>query len=157
MKSKVHQDIYIGIFLLLFCTIFLLLARSIKPGAQTLPLMVLYLMIILSGFILINGIKMTKSIKSGSMSEKIMFDVKNMAPALKAYAYIICYIILFFLTGFFISTSIFLISFMYILGAENKRIIVLTTTVFLLIVYFIFVKQLNVPVLGFGKIGRLFL
>lgn len=156
MRQKIHQDIYISLFFILFCGLFLILAKDLRSGAEVLPRMVLLLMMILSILIFIKAIIKTKEMRDKSNEHKQMFKLEDVTPALKAYLTVFAYVVLFSLIGYFSATVIFLMYFMNHLGAKSKKAMILTTSIFLLILYFFFAKQLNVPILGFGRLGKLF-
>lgn len=155
MKTKVHQDVYIGIGFILLNIFFFVMSRGLSEGAEVFPRILLILMILLSVFIIGDGLKKTKEMESGAKKYESFFLLKEMEPALKAFLVVFIYVVLFYLVGFFIATALFLVLFMRYLGAENKKTILLTTAIFLLIMYFVFAKQLNVPITGFGKLRNL--
>jgi len=81
-------------------------------------------------------------------NEQISIDVlKRREKIIQLLVFFITFVyaILFNKIGFFISTSLYLVIIMVLLGAKKWRQILSVTIILQLIIYFLFVKQLNIP------------
>lgn len=155
MKFKVHQDIYIGVLIIMFCAAFLLITANLPKGAAIFPALMLVILALLACWITWDGVKKTKASKNGTPIDNTITLSKLKIPAI-TYLYIIVYIALFSLTGYFISTTVFIIALMKHFHMTSWKKIILITAGFVFAIYALFVKQLNVPVLNFGYLEQVF-
>jgi len=152
MKVKVHQDIYIGIFIILFCVVFLIITTKLPLGAAFFPAVMLVILILLACLIIVEGFRKTKI--ENPINNTISLS-KLRIPAI-TYIYISGYVAMFSLTGYFISTTVFMIALMRRFRMTSWKQILLITGGFVFAIYALFVKQLNVPVLNFGYLEHFF-
>lgn len=153
MRAKVHQDIYIGIFISLLCIVFLLITTTLPRGAAVFPALLLIILLLLAGWIIWDGVRKTKSAKTGSTVDNTISYSKIRVPAV-TYLYICGYIALFKLVGYFIATAIFMIAIMRRFHEKSWKKNIAITAGFIFIIFALFVKQLNVPVLNFGYLEQ---
>jgi hypothetical protein len=146
MKKKIDMDIYIGIFIILVSLFFLWKTRGIKPGAALFPQMLLVGSILLSIGIIWGGIRKSKDNNATeSSNKKFPFVV---------YICIIAYGLLFWLCGYFIASTLFLIVLMRYLQIKSWKKIIPMTLAYLMVIYLMFVWQFRVPIDNFGYIGN---
>ncbi len=155
MIKKVHQDIYIAVGIFIFCTAGFILSIKLPSGASAFPLMLIFILLLLACLILWDGVKKTKLVAEGNSNDNSI-TISNLKVPLITFLIISGYFALFALTGYFIATIIFMIVFMRNLRLKSWRKILLITASFSFIIYAMFVKQLNVPVLNFGYLEHAF-
>lgn len=151
MKKQLHQDVYIGIIALVFCAIVCYMNIGLGSGAGTMPLLLDALLAAFSIVILINGIRKSKL---GTDVKKFLTWDTVKYPFL-AWCLVGVYVLLFYLTGYIISTAIMVPVLMVFMKQRNWKMIALIVAVFLLLVYFVFVRLLSVNVGGLGLLGRM--
>ena len=155
MKIKANRDIYIGIGFLLFCAFFFILSMDLPPGAATFPILLLAILSLLACLIFWDGYKKTRSVSEDNNEEKA-FCFSDLKMPFVTFIIISGYFALFALTGYFIATIIFMIVLMRYFKEKSWRKILMISAGFILIIYAMFVKQLNVPVLNFGYLEQVF-
>ncbi|MDR1511096.1 MAG: tripartite tricarboxylate transporter TctB family protein [Synergistaceae bacterium] len=154
MKAKIHQDVFVGIFIIAVCATFLSGTAS-KPGdSMTFPIILLGLMAMLAVVVIIGGIKKTKTATAEKPIENSLHPEKLKTPLI-AFLFIAAYVALFSFVGYFTATVLFLPALMARFGIRKTGRISMITVGFAVIIYALFVRQLNVPVLDFGYVGRL--
>lgn len=156
MKQKLHRDVYIGIFLLIFCTAFLIYGWvSIKAmDAKALPCVLLAAMCVLSVSIIVKGMRASKSSEDGSY--EYSYTLKDVKEPLIAYVLCLGYLGLFWWLGYFASTPVFLIALMRYLKAGSWKKIILITVIYTVAIYITFVPVLGLPIHRVGVLGSLF-
>ena len=142
MKKIIHSDVFVGIFLEALCVFFFLYGRKLPKEAKTFPNIVLFLIAVLSVFVIIGGIRKTKQMNTG-------VDVKNISweqirYPLLTLAISAVYYFLFRYVGYFIATPILLICLMLIFGVRNWKPLVFIPAGYLVFTYILFVWQLGV-------------
>jgi hypothetical protein len=153
MKTKVHQDVWVGVVIISACAFFLTQTPG-KPGNSMLfPIILLVVMALMGMAILAGGVWKTKAASSTNPIENSLQLTKLKAP-FNAFLYIAGYVFLFWLIGYFAATFVFIAAMMVRLGIRKPLQIGLVSLGFIFFVYVLFVKQLNVPVLNFGYLGR---
>lgn len=153
MKKQIHQDVYIGIIALLFCAFVAYLNMGLNGGAGTMPLLLAGLLAAFSIVILINGIRKSNFPKEKQGKKFITKDV--MKYPFLAWCLIGIYVLLFYLTGYILSTAIMVPVLMIFMKQRNWPVMIAIVAVFLLLVYFVFVRLLSVNVGGLGLLGRM--
>ena len=151
MKKKIHEDVITGVLLELAIVFFYYKSYSIRTeDSRIFPRGTLILMAIFAGIIIFNGLRKTIA------EEENTITLKGLAVPAQIFGFLVGYYFLFRLVGFFIATPIFMFVVLYRLGYRKwiKNLIIIA--VFLVVVYFVFVKGLNVGINGFGYLGRLF-
>lgn len=156
MEYKIHQDVLIGFFIMIFCVIVFLIARCYPLGVKMLPNICVIIIFLLSCSISYSGI--LKTYESKKQQEPIINSLayRNIVVPSMAYIYIVGYYILFKLAGFFIATPIFMIAILRHLSVKSWKQNIQTVLFFILFLYLLFVKQFNVSVLNLGKFGTYF-
>lgn len=145
---KFHQDFYIGIIGLIFCAFVLFLNFDLKGNAGVMPLLLDALLAIFSLIIFIGGLK------KSSDKKFLSYDVLKF-PFL-IWLLVGVYVFLFWLTGYLISSAIMIPVLMIFMKQRNFKIIFSITAVYVLLVYFVFIKILGVSAGGYGLLGKIF-
>lgn len=154
MRSKVHQDVWVGCFILLFCGTFFSFSLG-KPGnAMLFPIILLSILSLMAVPIIWGGLRKTRAATADAPIDNAIQWGKLKTPFV-AYLFIAGYVFLFWLAGYFVATLIFLPALMWRFRLRNVAQIGLVTAGYAIIIYALFVKQLNVPVLHFGYLERL--
>lgn len=154
MKSKIHQDIFIGIFLILFSSVVYLGAKSLPLGARMMPNICSMLISLLACFVIFNGVQKTQR---ANMQEPVINSLtwtKLKIPAV-TYLYLVGYLLLFYLVGYFIATIVFMIMIMWHLSIKSWKQIILITSSFVLLLYLL-VRQFNISVYNLGYFSNYF-
>ncbi len=146
MKIKVHQDVYIGIGIIIFCAAFFIKTTKLPSGAAIFPVMTLGMLALLACWIVWDGFRKTKAEKNNDNT----ISLSKLKVPFITFLFISGYIALFSLTGYFIATIVFMVLLMRYFRMKSWKQILLISTGFIFIIYLMFVKQLNVPVLNFG-------
>ena len=145
---KFHQDFYIGIIGLIFCAFVLFMNVDLKGSAGVMPLLLDALLAAFSLIIFIGGLKKSNDKKF------LTYDV------LKYPVFIWClvgvYVLLFWLTGYLVSSAVMIPTLMIFMKQRNFKVIFSITAVYVLLVYFVFIKILGVSAGGLGVLGRMF-
>ena len=64
--------------------------------------------------------------------------------------------LLFYVTGYFVATAVMMIVMMLFMKRKDWKTMLIIDVVYLVIMYFVFVRMLGVNIDGFGLLGRLF-
>lgn len=144
---KFHQDFYIGIIALIFCAFVFYLNVGLRGNAGTMPLLLDALLAVFSVIILVNGIRKS--------SDKKFLTLEILKYPFIAWCLIGFYVLLFWLTGYLVSSAIMIISLMLFMRQRNFKIMFSIAAVYLLLVYFVFIKILGVSAGGFGLLGKI--
>ncbi len=153
--DRIHQDVWVGSFILLFCGICFSLSLG-KPGdSMTFPIILLSLMAAMAVPILWSGVRKTQAATAGGKAIDNEIRSDKLKVPFVAYLYIAAYVFLFWLAGYFVATAAFLPAMMLRFRLRKPLTIELVTLGYIVVIYALFVKQLNVPVLHFGYIERL--
>lgn len=144
---KFHQDFYIGIIALIFCAFVFYLNVGLRGNAGTMPLLLDALLAVFSVIILVNGIRKS--------SDKKFLTLEILKYPFIAWCLIGVYVLLFWLTGYLVSSAIMIISLMLFMRQRNFKIMLSIAAVYLLLVYFVFIKILGVSAGGFGLLGKI--
>lgn len=142
MKNKIHSDVYVGIFLEALCAFFFFYGKKLPKDAKAFPYIVLFLIAVLSVFVIIEGIRKTREANGGKAVKDINW--KTIRYPLLTLAVSVVYYFLFRYTGYFIATPILLAGLMLIFGIRNWKPLVFITVGYLVFTYIIFVWQLGV-------------
>lgn len=140
MKLKqIHAEVWLGGILIILAVIFYIMAGQF-PNASTAvwPKAVLIGIMILSAFLVIHGLQMTKDADGNADLGGAVLK-GPMASLVMIVAYAVCMSF----TGYFVSTAIFLPLGMAALGQRNWKAILGVTVGLELFVWFLFVVQLQ--------------
>ncbi|MEL7623683.1 MAG: tripartite tricarboxylate transporter TctB family protein [Clostridiales bacterium] len=134
-KKAFNWDILSSIFIYAWAGIFFVSSLSIKnPGSRMFPQIICSLAILLSTIFLISTIRHMRKTKEGE--EKPSFAGSGRAAIMCAF--LILYILANYLTGFYISTLLYLPAAMLYLGQRNWKAVIGVTVGLPLIVYVFF-------------------
>ena len=142
MKKQIHQDVIIGFVCLALCLLFYAMNRPLPSEAAMMPNLLVAMLVILSGCILYQGVK------------------KSKAPAevkipLITWGIVLAYVLLFYFVGYFVATAIIIPVLMRFMKQTSWKLILAIDVGYLLVIYFVFARMLNVSVDGFGVLGQL--
>lgn len=143
MKRAIHLDVYVsGIFLVL--SVFMYSKTFVMhSGAALFPKILLIALFCFSIITFFRGIKKSILI-TGTRNQKEMVTHSKLMSTLLALMIFIIYAILIKYLGFFISTTLFIMGFMKFCGVQNFRKILISVIIADLLIYAIFVVQLNI-------------
>ncbi len=149
-KKSLHYDIIVGAVLIVISAA--LFPQTFKfPGtAGIFPQFILVVLAILGIYTLIYGIKETKDTAAKAAAGEEVAPVfswaKDKLPLL-GYALIVVYILLIKPLGFFLSTTLFLVGYMWFLKIRKPLTLALVTvfTDVFLYVLFVILLKLNLP------------
>lgn len=142
LKKKIHSDIFVGIFLEALCAFFFFYGRKLPNEAKAFPDIVLFLIALLSAFVIIEGIRKTKQMNSGTAVKDISWE-KIRYPLL-TLAISVAYYLIFRYVGYFVATPILLVVLMLIFGVRSWKLLVLIPAGYMVFTYILFVWQLGV-------------
>src|SRR5690625_166573 len=141
------RDISTGFVLILFSMFGYLIANEFGGGVSLgsfcpsfFPKFVLITLAILYLCLLIKGIISLKTDKT-----KINFNVIKIIRVVIYIILLIIYINLFFITGFIISTILFLIIGQYLFGVRNWMKIIIISIITPILLYYFFTGLFNIP------------
>lgn len=152
-KKKLHQDVFVGIGALIFVAWVMFLNRKLPVGSALMPMLLCGLLAVLGVLIIFQGLKKSSSGKPEDMKQLLNEDVLKVP--LIAWLFVLGYVLLFFAVGYFIATGVMLIALMRYMKRTDWKMIIAITVVYLLFMYFVFVKQFGLPIFNFGQIGRM--
>lgn len=144
MRIYLNQDVYTGLSLIVISAIFLVMSYDLIAEARLFPLIFLIIMIVFSILLIIKGVNRKEFNSHGDDEEKISIDL--LKKPLVLFVGVFLYCLLINLIGFFLSSIIFMIAFMYLNKYKSYKSIIFSTLLTILFVYFIFVYQLNVAI-----------
>ncbi len=150
---KRHQDVTIGIVILLFCAFFTRCALRMDMGPALMPLILLAFMAVLGLIILADGIQKTRHATAENPVKPFVTCAALKTP-LTMFALIVVYVLLFLAVGYYAATVLFLIAAMRFLKQKSWPLIAMTTAGFVAFTYFFLVRQLNVSIDELGWIGN---
>ena len=163
---KRHQDIAIGIVILIFCAFFTYLSLQLESGSAMMPLILLGLMAFLGVIIFFDGLRKTRQATaempvgvSGGQSTPLSSNVEpfltfeNLRVPCLMFLQIGIYILLFFLVGYYAATALFLLAAMRWLKQKSWFTIIAVSACFIAFTYFFLVRQLNVSIDSLGWLG----
>ena len=143
MKRYLNQDIGIGIMLIVFLAFIFYLTNNLIAEAAIFPYILIGLLFLFSITIIIRGSKRDKFTEDGDDEEKITGSL--LRTPLITFIGIVLYCVLITLIGFFPSTIIFIILYLYINNYRSFKKVAFTVVFLIMFVYLVFNYQLNVP------------
>lgn len=150
--KKLHQDVWIGIFILVLCAVFFLVNGKLSSDSGMMPRLLLAIMSVLGICIAVTGFQKSKNATPENPVTK-MISCESLKVPFSAYLYIVAYVILFKLVGYFVATPVFLLALIRHFKVKSMKVPVLVTVIYLAVIYLFFVKQLNVSVDDLGALG----
>lgn len=149
MSKKIHQDIYVGMVIILSSIFLWMKTLSFSGGGAAFPRALLILFAFFGVLIALAGFKKTKQLRE---NEEVTYDGDEEALNASILKSPIAGILLFVIYGIFIkyigffpSTILFLPAFLWFMGAKSWKQYVYVTVGMTLFIYLFFVLQLNVP------------
>jgi len=142
MDTRIHERIMAGA-IFAAALFFLNLSRSFPADSRIFPYCVMGLMAGLAAAIFIRTLLRPQA--SGTASPARPF-FENRLNFLAAFGAIFGYIVLLPILGYFTSSTIFFISLTLILGYREWKKTLLTITLFLGFVYFVFIRLFERPI-----------
>lgn len=150
---KRHQDVIIGIVILLFCAFFACCALRMDMGPALMPLILLAFMAVLGLIILTDGIRKTRRATAENPVRPFVTCAALKTP-LTMFALIVVYVLLFLAVGYYAATVLFLMAAMRFLKQKSWLSIAVITAGFVAFAYFFLVRQLNVSIDELGWLGN---
>ena len=154
MKKVIHRDVWVGIFLLVLCSVILYFAFKIPGEASYLPVALTSLMMLCGVVVLIKGIRFTKQQNTDAF--KYNMTVKGGKNALIYMLFIAAYYVLFRYVSYWVATPLFLFFSMKHLKIKSWKGNLIITASYLIICYIIFVVILKLPIYRIGVLGKYF-
>ena len=152
MKKQIHHDVIIGFVCLALCLLFYAMNRPLPSEAAMMPNLLVGLMTVLSACILYQGV--VKS-KAPAEEQKKLFTWDGVKIPLITWGIVLAYVLLFYFVGYFVATAIIIPVLMRFMKQTSWKLILAIDAGYLLVIYFVFVRTLNVSVDGFGLLSRL--
>lgn len=153
MKQKLHDDVYVGLVIIVLFAFLFLYASSIQTvEARIFPRLCLGVCIATGIGILFQGLN-----KSKVNSDKIVraLDWKTVGAGAVSMLYFALYVAAYYLAGYMIATVVFLILFMRYLHVKSWKKIICVTVGYIAIAYLVFGLGFKLNVTSFGLIGRI--
>ncbi len=154
MNKTIHQDVFIGIACFALCIAIFFWNSGLGGGAGTMPLILDAFLAVLSAAIFIGGLM--KSKLPAEKQGKKAFTVDALKIPFIFWLFVAAYVVLFRVVGYFISTAVMMILMMLFMKRRDWKVMILIDVIYLVLVYFVFVRMLNVNVSGFGMLERMF-
>lgn len=153
MSKKFHRDVWVGLFLLVFCAAVLFNAVKISGQASYLPVTLTVLMALCAVFIIIKGLRLTKE-QLGEYHYSLTIKESK-------YAFLFMFFIFIYYLGFryityWIATPVFLILTQKYLKMKSMKMNLLITVLYMVLAYVVFVIILHLPIYKIGILGRFF-
>ena len=144
MKKHVHEDLLTSVFFILVGLLFFLSSRDLAPETTYFPLMCAGGMIILCIPVLIRGIKETISMnKKSETNTTFQISWRELKGPILTFLMIIIYALCISFIGFFVSTFIFMMVFMYFQNFRKLIPMLVITVGFEILAWFVFVFDLH--------------
>ena len=146
--KKLHQDVYVGIVMIVFSAWAALAGLKIPGEPGVVPVAVAVIMLALGVCVLVKGIKMT--VAGGEITYSMSWS--KIDVSIYAYLAVVLYVVLFFVLGYFTATFLFLTGMMLFLKAGSWKKCALISLIAVVCLYVLFVVFFGVNV---AKIGVL--
>lgn len=152
MKKQIHQDVFIGFVCLAITLLIFALNMGLPSDAAMMPRLLAAFLTILSILIIYHGMRKSQDPAEAEKKE-LTWDVLKI-PVI-TWCIVALYVALFAFIGYIPATAIILIILMRFMKQTSWPIIITIDVVYLLLMYFVFARMLNVSIDGFGILGRL--
>ena len=156
MKKDIHQDVYIGIACAALCVVIFFMNHGLPGGAGAMPLLLDAILAVLSVVIFVGGLRKSKLPAEERKGEKKAFTLDAVKIPFIFWLIVAGYVLLFYVTGYFVATAVMMIVMMLFRKRKDWKTMLIIDGVYLVIMYFVFVRMLGVNIDGFGLLGRLF-
>ncbi|MFD1415736.1 tripartite tricarboxylate transporter TctB family protein [Oceanobacillus jeddahense] len=148
MLAKLHQDIFVGVFIILISVYFFIETIDFSAETAVYPRAILLIMIFFSILLLFQGVKKTRQIIKNEEVEESKEESTLTLSLLKrpsiGLLIITIYVLFINIIGFIVSTFLFFVVFLRFMGEKRIRMYVYIALAFNLFIYFLFAVQLNV-------------
>lgn len=151
-KKQIHQDVFIGFFCVALCLLIFALNMNLPSDAAMMPRLLDGMLAVLSVLIIYQGL--IKS-KAPAEEQKKLFTWDGLKISLVTWGLVALYVVLFMLVGYFVATAVIIPVLMRFMKQTSWKLIIAIDVVYLLLIYFVFVRMLGVSVDGFGMLGQL--
>ena len=142
-RRKINNDVYIGIFLMLFSGFFLRESAQLHPGAALFPRIILTTFLLFSILITALGVRKTLNPALCTKDDHMLSFQVVKTPFL-VFGTMVLYVVLFNVVGFFPATVVFMLTFFLLTGNRRFVPIILVTASTTLLIWFLFVRTLNI-------------
>lgn len=150
MNKRVYkQDIIAGVVIILLGISAFVMALSMPGNASMFPKIVSSGLMILGVLLILTSMD---KIKKNVDTEEKAASIGEFKSPVMVLGLLILYVLGVIYIGFYISTPIMLVCYMFFMGIKNIKTILVTTAVVMIFVYCLFTMQLGVP-LPAGIIG----
>ena len=152
-KTHLHQDVFIGFGCLALCFLIFALNTGLPSDAAMMPRLLDAFLVVLSILIICHGLNMSK-LPEDQRGEKA-FSVDALKIPMITWGLVLLYAVLFYAAGYFVATGIMIIVLMRFMKRTSWPVIIAIDVIYLLLIYFVFVRMLGVSVDDFGLLGKL--
>lgn len=148
MQKKIHQDIIIGIILILISTFLYIKTFDLTRDAALFPRGLIVLFSLFAVIIIIKGISKTRLMRQGNEikyeGDESAINFRLLASPIITLIFVVVYILLLYLIGFFPSTILFIAGYLWYKKVKDWKAYLFVLVGINLFIYLIFVMQLNV-------------
>jgi hypothetical protein len=143
MNKRVYrQDMIAGVVIILIGLAAFILALGMPGKAPMFPKLVSCGLMIMGALMVVFSIR---KIKKDTPTEEKAANLDEFKSPVIVLALLILYVLAVIYIGFYISTPIMLVGYMWFMGIRNKKTILVTTVIVMAFVYCLFTLQLGVP------------
>ena len=150
-KKRIHQDVFVGFFCLALCLLIYVLNNGLPAAAAMMPKLLDGMLVVLSVLIIYHGLRKSKNQEK---ADTMTWDDWKI-PVI-TWGLVVVYIALFYLIGYLPATGIMLVVLMRFMKRTSWPVILGIDVAYLLIMYFVFARMLNVNIDNLGMLARLF-
>ena len=150
---KKHQDIFIGIGILIFCITAAVFSMQLNDGSEVMPLVLTSGMAVSGVFVIMGGIKKTANSRKNSDEIQPLITLSSLKVPGIMYLQVVFYAISFHFVGLYAATLFFMAVSMRYLKQKSWLTIVLLAVGFLGFTYFFLDQVLNVSIDPLGALG----
>lgn len=145
--KKMHQDVYIGLVMVLFAGWATAYGGTIRGEPGVVPKALAVIMLIFGAYVLVSGVRKTAR---GDGAFQYSLSWSRIDVSVFAYAAVLAYVGLFYVLGYFSATLLFLVGMMRFLkvGSWKKILMISLVTVVCLYVLFVVLFSVNMSRIG---------
>ncbi|MGP4079068.1 tripartite tricarboxylate transporter TctB family protein [Bacillus sp. Marseille-Q3570] len=148
MTRKIHQDLYVGLVIILISIFLYNKTFDLIEAAANYPRILLVLFLGFGIIILLSGIKKTKSLRKEERVEysgdEQPLSFGMLKSPLVTLGIVVIYVFLLSIIGFFPATVLFMVVFLGFMKVKDWKTYIFTIGGLNLFIYLVFVMQLNV-------------
>jgi len=152
-KTQLHQDVWIGFVCLGICFAIFALNMNLPSDAAMMPRLLDVMLTILAVLIIYHGLRKSKLPADQQGPKGLTWDAVKIP--LITWGLVVLYAVLFYVTGYFVATGIMIIVMMRFMKRTSWPVILAIDVIYLLLIYFVFVRMLGVSVDDFGLLSSL--